>query len=55
MIGTTMGYHETFQGGAYRQGLTDGYLTAINEAWYIPILKGNEAFGPYWYTMAFLS
>eukprot|EP01084_Bolivina_argentea_P238928 401460_1 len=50
-LGTTMGYHMVLQGGAYREGLTNGYLTLINEAAYIPIIQSHETFSKYWYPM----
>lgn len=47
-VGSAQIHHTTFQQGAYRESLTNGWLTAINEASFIPIIVAHEAYSSFW-------
>jgi predicted acyl esterase len=48
IVGQGLLHETTFQGGAYRESLISGWLTANGNEAYIPTVTANEAWNPYW-------
>lgn len=49
------GHGTSYQGGAFREQLIEGWLYLILRPEFIPIVKQNENFGPWWYNLTFSS
>lgn len=45
---TGSGYPSTFQGGAFREELVEGWLNLILRSWYIDIVKQHEILDDWW-------
>jgi len=50
IVGTGHLYLDTFQNGAYRQSLFNGWSIINAEEDYIPTIYAHERYGPFWYS-----
>jgi len=55
MVASDNVHSSSFQNGAYRQGLIDGWLNGIKEPSYIPIVRAHEVLTDFWNTTSLVN